>query len=95
LKKPWFLNKINPNFFYDYAKLYGERSPKDHENYVERILNAEDTKLKQYTNDKYVLEELEYEMKRFLAFQRMRKIKNKTESLKSYAQFNKETKIDD
>jgi hypothetical protein len=48
--------------------MYGERSPKDHENYVERLLNAEDHRLKQYTNDQYVLNELEYEMKRFLAF---------------------------
>ncbi len=51
LKRPWVLNKINPNFFYDYSKMYGERSPKDHENYVERLLNAEDHRLKQYTND--------------------------------------------
>jgi len=80
LKKPWVLNKINPNFFYDYSKMYGERSPKDHENYVERLLNAEDHRLKQYTNDKYVQEELEYELKRFLAFQRLRKVKASTES---------------
>ena len=46
LKRPWFLNKINPNFFYDYSKMYGERAPKDHENYVERLLNAEDQRLK-------------------------------------------------
>ena len=78
------LNKINPNFFYDYSKLYGERSPKDHENYVERLLNAEDHRLKQYTNDQYVLTELEYEMKRFLAFQRMRKVKAKTEELNPF-----------
>ena len=68
LKRPWVLNKINPNFFYDYSKMYGERSPKDHENYVERLLNAEDHRLKQYTNDQYVLTELEYELKKFLAF---------------------------
>lgn len=78
LKRPWFLNKINPNFFYDYNKLYGERSPKDHENYVEKLLNAEDHRLKQYTNDKYVQADLEYEMKRFLSYQRMRKIRQKT-----------------
>ena len=54
--------------------MYGERSPQDHENYVERILNAEDQRLKQYTNDKYVLEELENELIRFKNFQRMRKI---------------------
>lgn len=68
LKLPWVLNKINPNFFMNYQKIYGERSPKDHENYVERILNAEDPRLKQYTNDMYVKQELEYEMKKFLSF---------------------------
>ena len=84
LKRPWVLNKINPNFFYDYSKMYGERSPKDHENYVERLLNAEDHRLKQYTNDQYVLTELEYELKKFLAFQRMRKVKAKTEDLNPF-----------
>jgi len=74
LKKPWVLNKINPNFFYDYAKMYGERSPSDHENYVERILNAEDQRLKQYTNDRYVLEDLEKELRQFATFSRMRKV---------------------
>jgi hypothetical protein len=68
MKKPWFLNKINPNFFADYSKLYGERSPKDHENYVERLLNSEDPRMKMYTNDRMVMNELEEEMKRFLAF---------------------------
>jgi membrane protein insertase Oxa1/YidC/SpoIIIJ len=32
MKKPWVLNKVNPNFFYDYSKMYGERPPSDHEN---------------------------------------------------------------
>lgn len=64
--------------------MYGERSPKDHENYVERLLNAEDHRLKQYTNDKYVQDELEFELKRFLAFQRMRKVRNQTGSLMSF-----------
>ena len=86
LKRPWVLNKINPNFFYDYSKMYGERSPKDHENYVERLLNAEDHRLKQYTNDQYVLTELEYELKKFLAFQRMRKVKAKTDDLNPFQQ---------
>lgn len=40
------MSRINPNFFYNYAKMYGERSPKDHENYVERLLNGEDHRLK-------------------------------------------------
>jgi hypothetical protein len=68
VKKPWFINKINPNFWYDYKKMYSERSPQDHENYVDRLLHAEDERLKQYTNNSYVQEELEAEMKRFLAF---------------------------
>jgi hypothetical protein len=67
-KKQWFLNKINPNFFYDYQKMYSERSPTDHENYVDRLLHAEDERLKQYTNERYVQEELEFEMKRFASF---------------------------
>ena len=46
MKKAWFLNKVNPNFFYDYAKMFGERSPKNHDNYVERLLNSEDFRLK-------------------------------------------------
>lgn len=63
MKKPYVLSKINPNFFYDYQKMYGERSPRDHENYVERLLNAEDHRLKMPTTDKNVLNEFEYEMK--------------------------------
>lgn len=59
MKKPWVLNKINPNFFYDYAKMYGERSPRDHENYVDKLRNAEDHRLKLYCNDKHVQEDLE------------------------------------
>ena len=59
MKKPWFLNKVNPNFFSDYSKLYGERSPKDHENYVERLLNSEDPRMKMYANDQMVMSELE------------------------------------
>lgn len=84
MKKPWVLNKINPNFFYDYSKLYGERPPSDHENQVERLLNAEDHRLKQWTSDKYVMQELEYEMKKFLAFQRMQKVKSTTENLNPF-----------
>jgi hypothetical protein len=75
-KRPWFLNKINPNFFFDYSKMYSERSPADHENHVDRLLHAEDDRLKQYTNDRYVKEELEYEMKRFASFQRVKKMKD-------------------
>ena len=49
--------------------MYGERSTEDHENYVARVLHAEDRRLKQDNRtDKFVLEDLEEEMKRFLAF---------------------------
>lgn len=53
-RRPWFLSKVNPNYFYDFQKMYSERSPSDHENYVDRMLNVEDPRLKQYTNTKYV-----------------------------------------
>jgi len=68
---------VNPHFFYDYQKMYGERSASDHENYVDRLLHAEDNRLKQVTGDKFVIEELEEEMKRFLAFQRLKQLKDK------------------
>jgi len=45
-RQKWFLSKVNPNFFYDYAKMFSERSSKDHDNYVERILGSEDVRLK-------------------------------------------------
>jgi hypothetical protein len=56
--------------------MYSERSPQDHENYVDRLLNAEDERLKQFTNSRYVQEELETEMKKFLAFQRVKKVRD-------------------
>jgi hypothetical protein len=74
MKRPELLKKINPNFFYDYAKMYGERSPKDHENHVERIMNAEDHRLKQFTNDRKVEEELEKELKQFMMFMHKKKL---------------------
>ena len=74
MRNPWFLNKVNPNFFYDYAKMFGERSPKDHDNYVERILSTEDSRLKQSTYGTIVQNELEEEMNKFLAFQRSKKL---------------------
>ena len=37
---------VDPNFFYNYAKMYGERSTKNHDNYVERMLNSDDQRLK-------------------------------------------------
>ena len=67
-KQQWFLNKVNPHFFYDYQKMYGERGPTEHENYVDRLLTAEDNRLKHNTTNKFVVMELEEEMKRFLAF---------------------------
>ena len=75
LKKPYFLNKINPNFFFDYQKMYGERSPQDHENIVERVLNIEDPTLKKNTQEAWIKEDLENEMRRFAQLQRQLKIK--------------------
>lgn len=46
MRKPWMLQKFNPNFFYDYKKMFGERSRDDHENHVERMLNVQDSRLK-------------------------------------------------
>ena len=62
--------------------MYSERSPSDHENYVDRMLNVEDPRLKQFTNNKYVTEELESEMKKFLAFQRMKQVRDKAAELR-------------
>ena len=73
-RKQWFLNKVNPNFFYDYAKMFGERSPKNHDNYVERILNSEDYRLKSNTYGTQVKDELETELNQFLAYQRRKKL---------------------
>lgn len=81
-KKPWFLRKINPHYFYDYQKMYAERSQTDHENYVDRLMHVEDRKLKRYTNDTYVKEELEEEMSRFASFRRMKRLQDKTRQAK-------------
>ena len=80
-RQQWFLAKVNPNFFYDYAKMFGERSPKDHDNYVERILNAQDHRLKQTTYGQVVKDQLDEEMSRFLAFQRAKKLQAARESI--------------
>lgn len=74
MRQSWFLNKVNPNFFYDYAKMFGERSGKDHDNYVERMLNSQDNRLKQTTYNQIVRDELENEMNKFLTIQRSKKI---------------------
>ena len=63
-----FLNKVNPNFFYDYAKMYGERSVKNHNNYVERILQSDDHRLKQNVVGYEVKDELEQELNQFYNF---------------------------
>lgn len=81
-RHPKIIEKINPSYFYNYTKMYGERSTKSHENYVERFLHSEDTKLKSYTRDDLVLEDLEYEMKQFVSFQRMRKLRMKGDDVK-------------
>lgn len=54
--------------------MFGERSPKDHENYVERILNSEDYRLKQTTYASIVSSELEAELLKFQQYQRGKKL---------------------
>jgi len=81
-RRPWFLQKVNPNFFYDYAKMFGERSPKDHDNYIERVLNSEDHRLKQSTYSTIVKDELEVELAKFVAFTRQKKLKQSKEQVK-------------
>ena len=54
--------------------MFGERTPKNHDNYVERILNSEDYRLKQSTYGQVVKDELDNELIRFLQFQRGKKI---------------------
>lgn len=49
---------------------------------MDRLLHAEDHSLKQYTNDKYVQEDLENEIKRFLNLQRVKTIKDAAHRLK-------------
>ena len=95
-RHPKVMSWINPAFFYNYTKMYGERSIKSHENYVERLLHSEDTKLKSYTKDDFVLEDLEYEMKQFMAFQRTRKLKLKGEDVKESvsSRFGKQNTLD-
>ena len=65
--------------------MYSERAPKDHENYVNRFLHAEDERLKGYTNNFYVQEELRAEFKKFIAFQRVKKVKDKAVDLRDQA----------
>lgn len=62
--------------------MYGERSTKDHENYVDRMMNSEDNRLKGFTNDKYVHEELESELAKFLEFQRKKQLIDKANALR-------------
>ena len=73
MRNKWFLNMVNPNFFYDYQKMFNERSPKDHENYVDRLLNTDDRRLKQNTYDTIVKNELEQELHTFLQLRRTKK----------------------
>ena len=54
--------------------MFGERSPKNHDNHVERILNSEDARLKQSTYDAIVTDELENELNKFYAFKRGKKV---------------------
>ena len=70
MRNPAFLQRVNPNFFYDYAKMFGERSQKNQNNVVERMLNVSEKQLKENTYNEIILEELENDMKKFLSFSR-------------------------
>ena len=74
-KSPSFIQWVNPHFLYNYAKMFGERAPKDYENYVDRLLNAEDTRLKQNTSKVFVEQELQEEFNRMDSFERTKKVK--------------------
>jgi len=54
--------------------MFGERSNKDHDNYVERMLNSEDTRIKQNTFNYEVTDSLDKEINLFYAFQRQKKM---------------------
>jgi hypothetical protein len=81
-KRPWFLSKVNPHFFYDYARMYQQRPSHDHENYVDRFLHAEDNRLKQMTTNRYVADDLERELKNFVNYSRAKKIKDTAKTAK-------------
>ena len=57
--------------------MYGQRSPKEYENYVDRLLNAEDVRLKQNTSKRFVLEELDEEMNKVEAFYKTKLVKDR------------------
>lgn len=80
-RRPWFLSRINPNYFYDYQKMFGERNKKDHDNYVERVLNSQDKRLKGRVFRANVLEELEYELKKFGAFKKAKQLRQRGRAL--------------
>jgi predicted nucleic acid-binding protein len=71
--------------------MYRERSSQDHENYVDRFLHAEDNRLKQITQIKYVKEELDYEMQKFATFYRIKKVKDQAKNLREAAEGKKES----
>ena len=48
--------------------MFGERSKDNHDNYVERMLNSEDHRLKQTTDGLVVKSELEAELNKFYIF---------------------------
>jgi len=50
--------------------MYGQKSTKDHDNYLERLLNSEDEKLKAYTTNKdvRVLNRLKWRKHQFVVY---------------------------
>ena len=65
--------------------MYGQRSPKEYENYVDRLLNAEDVRLKQNTSKRFVVSELDEELNRVESFYKTRKIRDRVARAKETA----------
>lgn len=50
--------------------MFSQRSKEDHENFVERLLDAQDTRLKECTHDREVLDQLDEDMTKYLQYRR-------------------------
>ena len=65
--------------------MYGQRSPKEYENYVDRLLNAEDVRLKQNTSKRFVLSELDEELNRVESFYKTKLVRDRVARAKETA----------
>ena len=65
--------------------MFGQRSPKEYENYVDRLLNAEDVRLKQNTSKRFVLSELDEELNKVESFYKTKLVKDRVERAKNSA----------